>query len=398
MILLVQQYLLNHSFRQLEAEHGVYANFSKCGAKFSLNYDLASGEKDQLANQCRGLILSPIDVNLFVNQVVVEQGKSNYLDVIPGRTFPQACPMFRFFNYNPGESQVNWKDPSLRVLQKLDGTLIIVYYDQVKKDWYVATRGVPEADIPINNGLTFRMLFEKALNDSLGLTFDQFSNKLDRDMTYCFELTSGYNRIVVNYPSTSITLLAMRNLLTLEEVDIEGVDIDIPKVKKFAFSNVKEIVEWVSEQSPLEHEGVVVLDCNYNRVKIKSSAYVMYNSMRDSLGTSSRNCMELILLGKDDDALQFLPNEIVVELKRIKYNLLLAVAKYNRLYLDLKEESDLIGYNKKAFALVIEKYNVWKTPLFMMYDNKVSDMWDFIAKSKKQGGWPNSFLDRLLEI
>ena len=38
-MLLVQKYLQDYSFKELEIQHGVYATFSKCGRFWSMNYD-----------------------------------------------------------------------------------------------------------------------------------------------------------------------------------------------------------------------------------------------------------------------------------------------------------------------------------------------------------------------
>ncbi len=165
-MLLVQEYLLTHTFQQLAAEHGVYASFSQSGHKFSLNYDqIEAKESNPLAQECRGLILTTGSV--LIGEIN-EYGKPIRDGIIPGETHILAFPMKRCFNHGQGSAaNINWSDPNLSVLEKLDGTLCIVYYDSVIDQWCVATRSVPEADIPLDNGLyTFRTLFEKALFDT----------------------------------------------------------------------------------------------------------------------------------------------------------------------------------------------------------------------------------------
>ena len=320
------------------------------------------------------------------------------------RTKILAFPMRRFFNHGQGAvANVNWSDPNLAVLEKLDGTLCIVYWDPFTNQWCVATRSVPEADLPMDNGIfTFRTLFEKALYDTTeGLPFDQFSSMLNKDITYCFELTTPYNRIVVYYPKNTITLISTRNVKSGKEIDLDKIEIDlIPVVQAHAYSSLDELLTWVSSLNPMEHEGVVVRDSQFNRIKVKNAAYVAYNKVRDTLATSPRNCMEIILLEKDDDVAAFLPEEIVKNLQKIKENLLLTIKKYDEAYAEAIEQANAINPgDKKTFAILITKNKqLWTAPFFQMFDKKVVSMKDFILNNKKNGTWADSFLDRLLEL
>lgn len=400
-MLLVQKYLENHSFGDLAREHGVYASFSKSGHKFSLNYDqIEAKESDPLAQECRGLILALEDGRpVFAD---VTSGKPNRDNIIPCSTMVLAYPMNRFFNHGQGAAaNIDWSDPNLAILEKLDGTLCIVYYDPFTEKWCVATRSVPEADLFMDNGVfTFRTLFEKAVQDTLGYSFDQLSEKLNTQFTYCFELTTPYNRIVVNYPHNKITLLAARNLLTMQEVNPLNLQLEIPVVEAHTYNSINELLDWVSSLNPMEHEGVVVRDANFNRIKVKNAAYVAYNKVRDALGTSERNCLELILAEKDDDVIPMLPEEIVKNLIRIKAGLQVTIKLHDDAYLAIKSEADAINLgDKKTFALLVtQNKTLWQAPFFQIFSGKAQNMKDFITKNRKDGTWGDSFLDKLLEL
>jgi len=403
MKLLVQEFLETHSLRDLQEQHGVYASFSKSGHKFSLNYDqIEAKESDPLSQECRGLILSAEDGRVFTP--VESEGRMKYDHHIPGKTKILAFPMKRFFNYGQGTAaSINWYDPNLAVLEKLDGTLCIVYFDPWTNKWCVATRSVPEADLLMDNGIfTFRTLFEKALFDTTGgLPFDQFAAMLDKNYTYCFELTTPYNRVVVFYPECHITLLAARKMSSLKEVNPTKAKIDvIPVVQAHRFISINELVDWVSSLNPMEHEGVVVRDSDFNRIKVKNAAYVAYNKVRDALGTSERNCMELILSEKDDDVIPMLPEEIVKNLQKIKIGLQATIKLYDEAYIKAKAEADSINAgDKKTFAILVTKNKeLWNAPLFQMFDGRAQNMKDFIVKNRKDGTWSNSFLDKLLDL
>ena len=403
-MLLVQNFLETHTFGELAKEHGVYVSFSKSGHKWSLNYDqIEAKESDPLAQECRGLVLSADDGRSFTSQASMVEGRLKFDDICPGKTKILAYPMKRFFNYGQGSAvNINWSDPKLSVLEKLDGTLCVAYWDPFVNKWCIATRSVPEADLFMDNGLfTFRTLFEKAVEDTLHHTFDQLCDKLHKDFTYCFELTTPYNRIVVYYPNNGITLLAARDLRTLEEVDpSKHIQAGVPVVQAHTYTSVSELVDWVSSLNPMEHEGVVVRDAQFNRIKVKNAAYVAYNRVRDTLGTSERNCLEIVLQEKDDDVISFLPEEIVKNLLRIKAGLQVLIKKYDETYQVAFTAANAVAPgDKKTFAISITKNkDLWTAPFFQMFDGKAISMKDFIAKSRKDGTWSNSLLDKLLEI
>ena len=409
--LLVQEYLETHTFGELARDHGVYASFSKSGHKFSLNYDqIEAKESDPLAQETRGLVLAADDGKSFLSQAVVVNGKLSYEQVSPGATRILAYPMKRFFNHGQGSAaDIDWGDPNLAVLEKLDGTLIIVYWDPFTSKWCVATRSVSEADLLMDNGIfTFRTLFEKALQETTGYSFEVFTRYLEKSYTYCFELTTPYNRIVVDYKKNGVTLLAVRGLVTLGEVNLTHPVADLlptslPIVQAHKHTTINELVDWVSSLNPMEHEGVVVRDSKFNRIKVKNAAYVAYNKVRDALASSPRNMVELILSEKDDDVIPMLPEEIVKNLQNIKVGVQKIIKQHDEAYLAIKAEADSLNSgDKKTFAVLTtvtyKSLNLWTAPFFQMFDGKATNMRDFIAKSRKDGTWGNNFLDKMLEL
>jgi hypothetical protein len=408
-MLLVQKFLETKTFGDLAREHGVYASFSKSGHKFSLNYDqIEAKESDPLAQECRGLVLAAEDGKSFTSMAQQVNGRNNYDHVSPGKTTVLAYPMKRFFNHGQGSAaEINWHDPKLAVLEKLDGTLCIVYWDSFTNQWCVATRSVPEADLIMDNGLyTFRTLFEKAFLETVGVPFEDFNKSLNKNFTYCFELTTPYNRIVVEYKNCGVTLLAVRSMLTHLEMNPHTTLLadclkNVPVVQAHTYSSVQELVDWVSTLNPMEHEGVVVRDGEFNRIKVKNAAYVAYNKVRDALATSPRNMVELILAEKDDDVIPMLPEEIVKNLQVIKAGIQKVIMKYDSVYYLIMLNLKALGEkgNKKEFALLVQNHkDMWSAPFFQMFDGKASNMKEFIMNSRKDGTWGNGFLDKMLEL
>jgi hypothetical protein len=413
--LLVQEFLEHYSLKELGEQHGVYASFNKTGQLFSCNYDqISTKDDDLLSQQCRGLILASKDGRSFLDQATIINGRNNYDHLTIGKTRIIACPMFRFFNYGQGTvAEIDFNDPSISILEKLDGTCIIISKNPFSNQWLVSTRSVPEADLTMDNGImTFRSYFEKALFDTNGMSFEELTSYLDSNFTYCFELTGALNRIVVCYPNNRITLLAVRNLTTLQEVEIGslGLPDSIPLVKCYDWSSIEHLVNWVSTFDPTKNEGVVIKDAKFRRVKLKSAKYVALSKLRDSLGNSERNCLELILLGNEDDAIPFLSSEIVENLLKIKEGLRKAINYNDHIYESIFYKALAIRLNdKKTFALtlkneidqlqLIDKANqLWAPYFFNRYDHKSNSMKEFILANKKEGYWSDSFLDKILQL
>ena len=405
--LLVQDFLETHSFGELAEQHGVYASFSKSGHKFSLNYDqIEAKESDPLSQQCRALILAFEDGKSFNDKAELINGKLNFNKVIPGKTVVLARVMDRFFNLGQGSAkEIDWNNPNLEILSKIDGSLITLMYDPFIKSWCVASRSVPEADLLMDNGLfTFRTLFEKAVQETLNISFKTFTKSLVPEMTYFFELTSPLNRVVCYYPGNSITLLGARYLPTMEERNPEDLAIvkvgGVPTPKKYKFNNINDLVDFVNTLNPIEHEGVVVKDSNFNRIKVKNINYLALSKVRDRIGKSERNCIELILNEKDDDAMQFLPEELQNNLLKLKNGLLKAIKLYDQKYIEIKANADkILKDDKKTFALQLKLHpELYSAPLFAIHQNKADSMKDYIFKCKKLSYWSDGFLDKLLEL
>lgn len=403
-MLLVQEFLQNKSVGELAREHGVYCSFNKTGQLFSCNYDMIEAKDDDLlAQECRGLVLAAQDGKSFSDQVKIINGKKSYDHLVIGETRIISFPMKRFFNYGQGSAaKIDFNDPSLLILEKYDGTLIFTSKNPFTNQWIVSTRSVPEADLLMDNQLyTFRQLFEKALFETTGMTVDQLTSDLDPNFTYCFELMGLLNRIVVHYPNNRIVLLAARDLRTLQEVDPASLSLpsSIPLVKTYSYTTIQDLVDWVSTLDPSQHEGVIVRDAKFNRIKLKNAAYLAASRARDSLGSSPRNCLEIILLGKEDDLIGFLPQEIVDNLLLIKEKYRSWLEEEEETYLAVFQEASAISPNdKKTFALTINKYPLtFKSAYFSIFDGKATSVKSFIDRNRKDGTWSSSFLDKILD-
>lgn len=390
----ILDYLKTHSLLELEKDHGVYSTCSKSGTKISLNYDqIEAKESDTLAQECRGLVLR------HLNNIPIQK------DVVFGEAVVMALPFHRFFNFGQGgAANINFSDPEVVFMSKLDGTCIILYNDDITKEWHVATRSVPEADVPLRVGTkmyTFRELAEMACREMFSCDLAAITKDLDKDITYILELTSPYNRVVVDYPDLKLTLLGARNRLTGEEYDCRHITTPFPIVEHFPFNSHETMMEFVSSINPREHEGIVVRDKHFKRVKVKSALYCAYNKLlfETVQNTTGRAFMEIILAEKHDDVFPMLPKHVLADAEELltSYRNFLkeTVVKCEAL---ANSYDKTVPENRKNLALKTKELGL---PMQIVMHFYKGETYETFIKSKdyiKNGKWTDSFLDKLIEL
>lgn len=391
----VQEFLITEPFSSLAARHGVYASFSSCRRKVSLNYDqIESKESDPLARQCRGLILARAGYERFDGSI----------DSVPGETVIVARPFDRFFNHGQHgmDASTLLSQMGTRVFEKLDGTLCIVYFDRFQDRWHVATRAVPEADKAIDGfgTHTFASLFEHALKEHLNLTLERLGEHLYKSCTYMFELTTPHNRIVVEYDRPKAHLLAIRDNVTGQELcplewPIRG--ISVPHAPHKLLHGLADLIGYVTSRSPSESEGVVVRSADFTRVKVKNPAYVALNGLRHSVANSPRRLMEVVLLGKEDDVFPMLPADVAATGEGYRTRYATMARSYDAVYSDLAADAAKTENPRKSLALSVQERKGWM-PFFMeRFTGKACSFKDFVEQKRdKTGSWPDGFLDNLL--
>jgi hypothetical protein len=180
-------------------------------------------------------------------------------------------------------------------------------------------------------------------------------------------LTAPENQVVVYYEKRKVSLLGVRNINTLEEENAEEWItcnlppwIDVHAAKSHPGWTFDQITKKVQELNPREEEGFVLVDKNWNRMKIKSEAYCLMSHSRDSLGKSNKSRLELIFTGKEDDVLPILPKAVqdkIISLKeavmRLQNDVSLSYARISHIH-DQKEfalEALKTKYSGMLFAL-----------------------------------------------
>lgn len=297
---------------------------------------LESPLEHKIVQQCRGIIL-----NESQNWQIV------------------SYPYNKFFNY--GETQaanIDW-DSSV-VYDKLDGSLMILYYYQ--GEWRVQSSGTADGSGPVNIAkFSFQQLFWQV--------WQQLGYQLPEAVDYCFmfELMTPYNRIVVRQDKSDLVLHGVRNLKTLQEENplVWANKTGWKAVTTYPLNNLAAIIKASETLDPMESEGYIVCDDQFNRLKIKSLEYVAISHMRE--GFSTRKLLNIVLTNEGEEFLNYYPewkglyNQIKIQYE----NLVQEITKTYRQYQDID--------NQKDFALAI-KHLPYAGTLFALRAKKVTSV------------------------
>lgn len=311
-----------------------------------------SDMSNPIVQECRGLIL-----------------KKDFFELTSNPSIPQykvaSMRFTKFFNYGQEEAAI--LEFPCEASEKIDGSLIGVWYDN-NTGWHVSTSGNIDAeDAPIDTGeyKSYRDIFNLAWDDN-------FFDMLSKDCTYMFELVSPFTKLVVPYKETKLYLLAIRNNITLEEFDrsylsiiakqLFGDKISVPK--SYMCKNIEEIQNAVNELTDNDEnfEGFVLCDKNFNRIKLKSAIYTNLFFIRGEGVFSNKKILKLIMDEQDDDVIAYFP-EYKEQFDRIRRGLSLFITHLKSL---LSDGEKLYKLDKKEFADNIKIYK-YKDILFKAY-------------------------------
>ena len=242
---------------------------------YIFNYVLIDGPNffDSVVKECRGIILDKNDFSI-------------------------ACyPFNKFGNYGePYADEIDWL--TARVQEKIDGSIIKAFWNKYTNEWQWSTNGVIDARNCDSNSIkskTFYDIIQKADN----LKDIDFDN-LDKTKTYIFELTGPENQIVVKYDKIHLFHIGTRNNITGEE---SNDNIGIEKPKEYPIHNFEDCLKAVEELNKtdvVEHEGFVVVDGNWNRIKVKNAEYLMMHHLANNGQLVTNKSKILELLQSDD--------------------------------------------------------------------------------------------------
>lgn len=283
---------------------------------YMLSYNgILSDFNDKYVQLCRGCVVSLKDPN---NPVMV------------------VAPFTKFGNY--GQSfcpEIDWA--SALVEQKVDGILIKLFYYGNK--WHWITNNGWNTNLPWKEMIKIPSKYTEIETDTCNTIQDLINYCLIKnnatlsefapDYTYMFELISPKMRILVDNPKTDLVYLGCRNIYTYNEYSLNMAKAIIPGIKKFNtvkyfdIHTLDDVIKLCDTYKGDEDEGVVVVDKDFNRVKIKCEDYIRLKGYRRMFETTEEQIWKGMREGTIDDALQVFPelNEKIQEIQKnvIKY-------------------------------------------------------------------------------
>jgi len=211
-----------------------------------------------------------------------------------------------------------------------EGTLLSMFF---KDKWFVSTRRCLNSNESIwgtEEKSHFNMLME-VLNDSGYETFDDFSNKLDKNLCYHFVLIHYQNKNIVDYASEfddskykKLALAFVRNIETQEEIDLTNFSTEIIDKNIFISKLVDTLEDFDNLNKkdqfslPPKTEGVVirVFDSKLNKNKLLKLQTFSYQFAK-SIGSEKNIYMGLIHLYQKDKLVDYLTETNNINLKKI---------------------------------------------------------------------------------
>lgn len=266
-----------------------------------------------------------------------------------GYGYKYCCrPFDKFGNYGEDYAdtdKVNWSECSVR--EKVDGSLIKIWYSPICDCWVMSTNGTinaKEAFLP-GTDISYYNYFVSAIGLS---NFPILLKSLDENYTYMFELVGPENKIIVDYEKGVYFLAARHNLLgdilnaNCDIVDrvIKNDFIKTPKV--FNLKNLNECIDAAAALGK-NKEGFVVSDANGNMVKVKSPEYLLAARINNNGILTTKRAIEIIKDNKVDDFYAYASEEHTKKMKKIVNtidmlgSLLDSHGKYDGLSFDRKD-------------------------------------------------------------
>lgn len=218
--------------------------------------------------------------------------------IIDITTLGVVCIGFnKFFNHHePYAAEIDWDN--CKIQDKKDGSIIKLFYYNDK--WNFATNymiDAEDAEISDFKHKNYLELIKDAINYK-----DINYEVLNKDYTYIFELVDPIMH-PVKYDCIKLYHIGTRNNKTLEELIV---DIGIEKPEEYDLHSLEEVISFVESMNKEEvtQEGVVVVDKNWNRIKIKNITYLQLHYLNSGIITNKEKIIEL--LHADDIDVEYL--------------------------------------------------------------------------------------------
>ena len=222
----------------------------------------------------------------FSNPLVCE-ARGIIIDMV---SLDVVCVAFnKFFNlHEPYAANIDWNN--CKVQDKKDGSICKCWFDRHENNWVWSTNGVIYAEDANIEDFKHKNYYDLIL-DAINYKDIDF-NKLNKDNTYIFEIVDSIMH-PVKYPEVKLYHIGTRNNITLEECNE---DVGIEKPEEYDLHSLEEVIKFVESmnQDKVTQEGVVVVDKDWNRIKIKNLIYLQLHYLHSGIITNKAKILELL--------------------------------------------------------------------------------------------------------
>ena len=334
--------------------------------------DIVYDHKDwnDFAKTCRGVVVD------FPNKKIKTHG------------------LHKFWNVGEAEAP-SFKEMATKaftVMEKLDGSCILLFHDDVTNQFIATTKGSLDSE----QGAWATPRIPESVKDKALLT----------KYTLVFEMLSKQYQIVVPYSQLldyheGLYLIGVReniseNLFEPDDVKAFAKEYGLDTFKTYEFPSIEAILD-KAKTLPYSQEGYVIrFKGEETQVKIKSMEYLRVHRFLGSLTDS--NLLDLLIAGQEQqihDNMYAIPEEYRQDVED-------TLKRYKRTALDFKNAcyahfADIISRipedtqkdkngKRKSFAAEVQKIDDrYKGFLFRLYDNKHPDDTQILMYFKKEG-------------
>ena len=311
---------------------GKYISVKESGNMAIFNYAMAADFTDPVVQEARGIIID-----------------TENLDVV-------CWPFRKFGNFGEGYvDSIDWD--TARVQAKIDGSIVKLWFDHRNDHWQWSTNSMIDASEAqaMDGTVSFMALIGRAENYK-----DIAIDKLDTYKTYIFELVAPEQKIVIQYEYPYLYHIGTRSNITGEE---SNDDIGIRKPAEYPLHSLSECIKAAEtlnrKGEDIRHEGFVVVDTDWHRIKVKSPEYVYAHHLATCRVYTKKRILPLIRVNDRsiEELIETAPDsEVYVryyqwQYAELKKDIKIAICKARAMYEELEHDRKAVAVYLKGEPL-----------------------------------------------
>lgn len=207
--------------------------------------------------------------------------------ILDKNTLKVVCYTFDKCTDSPSLSK-NIDIENLYYEYSIEGTLIRLFYNEDK--WVFSTKKCIDASIA--RWISPKNFIELFFDCIIG--YDIFKN-LNKNNCYSFIIAHPENNIVVQNLVPILYHISTRDMTTLNEIE-ENIGISKLEKKEIKAEEIEMAITNILNEKNLTYEGVIFIDKNYNRWKIRT---LHFDTVRKLWGNSNNKFYRYLELRKD---------------------------------------------------------------------------------------------------